>query len=83
MFYIMKRTQIQLPAWLFNVAHDVAIQKEISLAELVRRGLEYMVATTPVANKTNKKWELPDPHVLESNDPFQSQDWRRNIHMDR
>ena len=79
----MKRTQIQLPDWLFVAARDVAERKEISLAELVRRGLEYMVAVTPETGKTLKEWRLPDPRRLESEDPFMVSDWREKLHAER
>ena len=79
----MKRTQIQLPDWLFDVAYDVAARKEISLAELVRRGLEYMVAVTPEVEGAHKKWQLPDSHALESEDPFMEDNWRESLHTER
>lgn len=77
----MKRTQIQLPDWLFAVAQDVATSKEISLAELVRRGLEYMVAVTPNVGISNKKWQPPASHSLGSSDPFIVPDWREELHV--
>ena len=76
----MKRTQIQLPDWLFAVAHDVAAQKEISLAELVRRGLEYMVAVNPDVAGMSGEWRLPDAYPLDSDDPFVLPDWRAQLH---
>jgi hypothetical protein len=79
----MKRTQIQLPDWLFTAAREAAERKEISLAELVRRGLEYMVAVTPGAPLRNRKWELPDAHALAACDPFSEPDWRERLHIDR
>lgn len=79
----MKRTQIQLPDALFEAAHDVAKRKEVSLAELVRRGLEYMIATTPAQNDHGATWSLPDPRALNADDPFQSEDWRVDLHTAR
>ncbi len=76
----MKKTQIQLPDWLFAAAKDVAAEKEISLAELVKRGLEYMLAVTPRAGDQATKWQLPQPHSLESSDPFIAPDWREQVH---
>ena len=77
----MKRTQIQLPDWLFALAQDVATRKEISLAELVRRGLEYMVAVTPNVGISDKKWQPPTAHSLGSSDPFIAPDWREQLHV--
>lgn len=79
----MKRTQIQLPDWLFRSAHELAERKEISLAELVRRGLEYMVATHPDIGETPGMWQLPDAHRLESSDPFAEPGWRERLHTER
>lgn len=76
----MKRTQVQLPDWLFSAAHDLAVAKEISLAELVRRGLEYMLAVTPGAKTPSKEWELPQARDLQSRAPFAAADWRERIH---
>jgi hypothetical protein len=83
MFYTMKRTQIQLPDWLFDAARNVAETKEISLAEVVRRGLEYMVAVTPEAKRGGRRWKPPRPHALESGDPFLAPDWRDRLHLER
>ena len=44
----MTRTQIQLPDELYRRAKELAADREISLAELVRNGLEHMLdAMTP------------------------------------
>jgi hypothetical protein len=79
----MKRTQIQLPDELFAAAREVSDKKEISFAELVRRGLEYMVAVTPRATEMTEKWELPPAYDLGGIDPFLDPDWREKIHMER
>lgn len=79
----MKRTQIQLPDRLFALAKSVADKKEISLAELVRRGLEYMVAVTPGGADRAGAWELPKPQTLESQDPFTDPNWREQLHTGR
>ncbi len=78
----MKRTQIQLPDSLFTAAHDLAEAKEISMAELVRRGLEYMLATNPGADTGGTAWELPKAQDLQSHDPFTRSDWREHVHME-
>jgi hypothetical protein len=57
------RTQIQLPDALYARAKKIAAQHEISLAELVRRGLEHIVQMYPV-EKMDDGWELPEPRSL-------------------
>lgn len=56
----MTRTQIQLPDALYAQAKEVARQHEISLAELVRRGLEHMLRLYPIDEKPPEGWSLPD-----------------------
>lgn len=79
----MKRTQVQLPDNLFELAHKVAQEREMSLAELVRRGLEYMVTVSPDPAKPSTSWTLPKPHDLQSRDPFADPSWRANLYLER
>ncbi|MGA0332990.1 MAG: hypothetical protein ACO3N7_03535 [Kiritimatiellia bacterium] len=52
------------------------------MAELVRRGLEYMVAVSPMPEKpVRKPWSLPEPVDLGSRDPFLSENWRADLYM--
>lgn len=60
----MIRTQVQLPDALYEQAKDVARRHEISLAELVRRGLEHMLRLYPLDEKPPTGWALPDPLAL-------------------
>jgi hypothetical protein len=60
----MIKTQVQLPDELYYKAKAIADQREWSLAEVVRRGLEYMALTYPV-RASAKAWELP---MLKSGD---------------
>ncbi|MEX2607175.1 MAG: antitoxin [Kiritimatiellia bacterium] len=76
----MKRTQIQIPDTLHQQALAVAEAREISMAELVRRGLEYMIAVYPLP-ESQTNWELPDAFNLGSSDVFQQDDWRAALHM--
>ena len=76
----MKRTQIQLPDHLYLAAHHLAERQEISMAELIRRGLEYILAVTPHPDVTTE-WQLPAAHDLQANDPFEQEDWRAALHM--
>ncbi len=54
----MIKTQVQLPDELYFKAKAIAEQREWSLAEVVRRGLEYMAHAYPV-NETKAEWQLP------------------------
>ena len=76
----MIRTQIQLPDELYNSVKKLSAKLEISLAELVRRGLEYVVATTPSAFREPEAWSLPEPGKLGGKDPFENDSWRFDIH---
>ncbi len=71
----MTRTQIQLPDALYMEAKRIARRHEISLAELVRRGLEHMVTLYPLDEKAPAGWTLPEPLGLGE---FMSKpdDWR-------
>ncbi len=55
----MVRTQIQLPDDLYRRAKAFAAEREISLAEITRRGLEIFLARFPEAGTAPKSWELP------------------------
>jgi len=57
----MIKTQIQMPDELYRAAKDMARRREMSLAELVRRGIEYMLAVYPPLPDNAPKWELPKP----------------------
>lgn len=57
----MIKTQIQMPDELYRAAKDLARRREMSLAELVRRGLEYMLAVYPPLPDHPPKWEPPKP----------------------
>ena len=79
----MTKTQIQMPDELYRVAKRLAEAREMSLAELVRRGLEYMIATQPRQGPA-QAWEPPAPVRLGLHgDPFSNPDWRvqANLHV--
>ena len=59
MIDIMLRTQIQLPAPLFNQLKQIAAQRDWSVAELVRRGMEAYVQTCAVPPATPQEWVMP------------------------
>lgn len=60
----MIKTQVQLPDELYFKAKAIADQREWSLAEVVRRGVEYMTLAYPM-KASAKPWALP---VLKSGD---------------
>ncbi len=71
----MIKTQIQLPDALYREAKRVARDREISLAEVVRRGLEYIVRIYPPVPSGAPPWVPPPPRALGT---FQApeEDWR-------
>ena len=70
----MVRTQIQLPDALYDEAKRVAREREMSLAEVVRRGVEYITRVYPPVTG-GKPWSPPTPSDL---GPFRApeEDWR-------
>ena len=60
----MTRTQVQLPDALYAQAKRIAERQEISLAELVRRGLEHMVRVYRADEGAGPGWSLPAPLEL-------------------
>jgi hypothetical protein len=63
----MIRAQIQLPDELYHEAKRLCEKREMSLAELARRGVEHMVT---VLNRGRKEapWLPPQPQSLGWND---------------
>lgn len=71
----MIRTQIQLPEVLHARAKRLADRQEMSLAELVRRGLEHMLRLYREDAAPEPEWLPPDPLPLgEFKAPVE--DWR-------
>jgi hypothetical protein len=58
----MIRTQIQLPDELFARAKKLCASREISLAELARRGIEYTLSI--YSTDADSDWKLPEPRSL-------------------
>ena len=54
----MIKTQIQLPNQLYHQAKAIAEQREWSLAEVIRRGIEHMAAVYPLT-ETAAEWKMP------------------------
>jgi hypothetical protein len=55
----MTRTQIQLPDELYLRAKRVAAQRELSMAEMTRRGLELFLARLADAPASAADWTFP------------------------
>lgn len=60
----MTRTQIQLPDETLARAKKVCEAREISLAELARRGLEYILSVYAPVTDTKREWHPPKPRKL-------------------
>jgi len=60
----MVKTQIQLPDDLYREAKRVAREREISFAEVVRRGVEYITRVYPPAGDRKAEWSPPAPRRL-------------------
>ena len=60
----MTRTQIQLPDDVYARARKVCESREISFAELSRRGLEYILSVYAQELSTQQEWQLPKPRNL-------------------
>ena len=60
----MVKTQVQIPEQLYEEAKRVAFEREMSLAEVVRRGLEYITRVYPPVSVKPTKWTLPPPSDL-------------------
>ncbi len=60
----MIRTQIQLPDDVFAKAKKLCEAREISLAELARRGIEYILSVYSRESGSEEEWEPPKPRRL-------------------
>ena len=60
----MTRTQIQLPDEVYARAKQLCQAREISLAELARRGIEHILSVYSSAAVSADKWHLPKPRDL-------------------
>jgi hypothetical protein len=71
----MIRTQVQLPDELYRDAKRIAEEHQMTLAEVVRRGLEHMVRIYPRRHAAADIWQPPTPSRL---GPFRASEdaWR-------
>lgn len=60
----MTRTQIQLPDDVLAKARKVCEAREISLAELARRGIEYILSVYAQEPGRPEDWQPPKPRRL-------------------
>ena len=60
----MTRTQIQLPDDVFSKAKALCEAREISFAELARRGIEYILSVYSQKPGDNDEWQPPKPRRL-------------------
>jgi len=60
----MTRTQIQLPDDVFAKAKKLCEAREISLAELARRGIEYILSVYSQDPGSQEGWQPPKPRKL-------------------
>lgn len=60
----MIRTQIQLPDEVFTRAKKVCEAREISLAELARCGIEYILTVYATPEEGQGEWQPPKPRRL-------------------
>jgi hypothetical protein len=60
----MVKTQIQLPDELYQEAKRVAREREISFAEVVRRGVDYITRVYPPVGDRKTGWSPPAPRRL-------------------
>lgn len=60
----MTRTQIQLPDETYARAKKLCEAREIPLAELARRGIEYILSVYAPESDANRDWHPPKPRNL-------------------
>ena len=71
----MTKTQIQLPDPLYQEVKRVAREQDWSLAEVLRRGAEYVVRCHPKREVNRETWTLPIARDL-GNIKVPYQNWR-------
>lgn len=72
----MIKTQVQLPDNLYGEAKRIARQYEMSLAEVVRRGIEGIIPSYPNRRPQEEAWKLPTVRLELTADPFTDEHWR-------
>jgi len=59
LFSVITRTQIQSPELLFQHFKKIAVKRDLSLAELIRRGREAYVHTYTESTQGRELWTVP------------------------
>ncbi len=78
----MKKIQVQLPDALYRDLKRIAKEREMSMAELLRRGGEYITQVYLPLPKEAPASTLPGPFDLGvKQDPFANPHWRYELHM--
>lgn len=79
----MVKTQIQFPDNLYERLKKLANEQEWSLAETLRRSAELLLATRPLAPKSQSAaWTLEPPANTQLlADPFANPDWREAVNL--
>ena len=78
----MIKTQVQLPNDLYREVKRVAQEREMSLAEVIRRGAEYITQVYLPLSHPREEWKLPGPFDLGvKGDPFTNEDWRYEANL--
>ena len=77
----MIKTQVQIPDELYHKAKDLAKAKEWSLAEVFRRGLEYMTSVHE-SKLMDPNWELPTLAASRFSDDFDKLDFKQLVAED-
>jgi hypothetical protein len=77
----MIKTQIQLPDALYRALKRIAKEREMSMAELLRRGAEYITQVYLPVRDDAPEQTLPGPFNLGvKQDPFANPNWRYELH---
>jgi hypothetical protein len=75
----MIKTQIQMPEYLYRELKRVAREREMTMAELARRGLENVLCLFSPHPEPRGAWELPKPRMLGGDAFFDNPDWRYEL----
>jgi hypothetical protein len=78
----MIKTQIQIPDHLYREAKRISEQYEMSFAEVVRRGLERIVAAYPPRSGARGELRLPKLDLGLKCDPFADPEWRSELWLE-
>ena len=72
-----------MPDALYREVKRVAAEREMSLAELVRRGVETILCLYPAHPAPRGAWQLPEPRPLGGDAFFGNPDWRYELNQTR